>query len=121
MTAPEAARLWAGVADRVRYKRGWSILVSDGALQVAYDGLGDYGPTPWTGRRWLLSPKMTETELVYTAFKAILAAEEHEARECFLYEGVAVCGPHYSVRDIIDLCRTRRLGVDVRADAMEGA
>lgn len=50
-----------------------------------------------TGRKWLLSPHMTKSELVATALKAVLTAEEHEARELFRYRGQAVFGPHFDV------------------------
>jgi hypothetical protein len=34
---------------------------------------------------------------VQTALKAVLTAEEHEAREQFFYRGGAVFGPHINV------------------------
>lgn len=40
-------------------------------------------PAEWTGRKWFLSFHMTETEVVSTAFKALMAAQEHEMREWF--------------------------------------
>lgn len=100
---------------------GRQVLTERPYLQVRYDGSGAYGSDPWTGRKWMLSQHMTESEITYTAFNAIVAAEEHETRELFLYEGVAVCGPHASVRDIVDLVQSRKLTFDVRQDAMQGA
>lgn len=52
---------------------------------------------PQSGRKWLLSPFMTKSEIVQTAFKACLTAEEHECRENFKYHGKAIFGPHYNV------------------------
>jgi hypothetical protein len=49
------------------------------------------------GRKWLLSEYMTDSEVIQTALKAVLTAEEHEAREHFLVEGVPVFGPHFDV------------------------
>jgi hypothetical protein len=49
------------------------------------------------GRKWLLSPYMTKSEVVATAFKAALTAEEHEARESFRYKGKMIFGPHIDV------------------------
>ena len=69
----------------------------------------------WTSRKWLLSPHMTDTELVYTAWKAVLAAEEHEARENFLFEGVPVVGPHLDVHAMAQFCR--QYPMDERAGA----
>lgn len=52
------------------------------------------------GRKWRLSPHMTRSEVAQTALLAVLAAEEHEAREQFLYRGVPVYGPHIDVETL---------------------
>jgi hypothetical protein len=52
---------------------------------------------PWAGRKWYVSPYATDAEIISTAFKAILTAEEHEAREQFLFDGIAIFGPHLSL------------------------
>ena len=115
------------IVSHLANKPGWSIEVRHSAaagydyLVVAYDGRGAYGDEPWTGRRWPLSPHMTETEVVNTALKAVLAAEEHETREQLRYMGVDIYSPHHSVRDLMRLRALRELRYDVRADAMEGA
>lgn len=54
-------------------------------------------PDGWKSRKWFLSPHMTKGELVQTCLKAVLTAEEHEAREKFLYRGRAVLGPHIDI------------------------
>lgn len=124
------------VVALITYKQGWSILVREdfditarGArdphvrpyLQVKYDGTGEYGSEPWTGRKWMLSQHMTRTEVVCTAFKAVMSAEEHETRELFKYLGHEVFGPHFDVDDIVRLRDKGELHQDVRADAMQGA
>lgn len=55
------------------------------------------------GRKWWLSPYMTETEVVATAKKAVLAAEEHEILERFKYKGRLIYNPHFKVEDLIKL------------------
>lgn len=35
----------------------------------------------WKGRKWFLSPHMCKSEVVQTAFMAIMAYNEHELRE----------------------------------------
>lgn len=60
--------------------------------------------TEQAGRKWYLSPHMTESELVLTAFKAALAAEEHECRELFCYHGHCILNPHVSVQALISIC-----------------
>lgn len=64
-------------------------------------------------RKWYLSEHMTESELVQTAFKCVLTAIEHEAREQFKYKGQAILGPHFNVNDLVELAASGRK--DVRA------
>lgn len=49
---------------------------------------------PQSGRKWFLSKHACKAEVVRTAFKAVLAAEEHEACEHFWYKGTAIHSPH---------------------------
>jgi hypothetical protein len=55
-------------------------------------------------RKWQLSPFMTESELVQTAFAAALSAEEHECREFFTYAGKRPFQPHISVQALMEVC-----------------
>ena len=52
------------------------------------------------GRKWMLSEFMTKSELVQTALKAVITAEEHETRELFLYRNKPVFAPHFDVEDL---------------------
>lgn len=61
-------------------------------------------PAEWTGRKWLLSEHMTRSEIVQTAWKAVLTAVEHEAREAFTYRGKPIFGPHFNVEFLADYC-----------------
>ena len=56
------------------------------------------------GRKWFLSPHMSKSEIVMTAFKACLTAEEHECREKFKYKGQAIFGPHFNVDVLHEIC-----------------
>lgn len=56
-------------------------------------------------RKWLLSPGMTESEVVQTAFKCCLTSMEHRTREAFQYRGARIFGPHFDVRDLVNLCK----------------
>lgn len=84
------------VLRHVQYK-DWLIGLAtrDGKvyLQVHFHADGEVQ----AGRKWFLSEHMTKSELVQTALKAVLAAEEHEAREKFLYRTRAIFGPHFDV------------------------
>lgn len=62
--------------------------------------------TKWNGRKWYLSPHMTDGEIVQTAFKALLTALEHEAREQFKFMGQAVFDPHYDIYKLVELRKT---------------
>jgi len=64
-------------------------------------------------RRWFLSPAMTKSEIVQTAFKCILTSAEHRVREWFHYDGHAVYGPHFDVDALWELCE--RGNLDKRA------
>lgn len=57
----------------------------------------------WSGRKWQLSEHMTDQEIVQTAFKAVLTALEHEARELFKYKDVSVLDPHYDLEKLVEL------------------
>jgi D-serine deaminase-like pyridoxal phosphate-dependent protein len=59
-------------------------------------------------REWKLSLGMTRTEVVQTALMAVLAAEEHEARETFTFKGVAVFQPHINVDEIAAAASSRQ-------------
>jgi len=94
------------ILNRIEYKN-WAFFVNEdkGAL---YLQLRFLAPDNLTGedslqscRRWLLSRHMTPSEIVGTALKAVITAEEHEAREQFRYKGEAVFGPHIDVEALL--------------------
>jgi len=66
---------------------------------------------PLHGRKWYVSSFATESEIVQTALLAVLTAEEHEARERFLFCGLAIYGPHLCARDLVEVATTRALDV----------
>lgn len=51
----------------------------------------------WQGRKWQLHQHMDKSDIVRTAFKAVMTAMEHEARENFLYRGRPIFGPHQDI------------------------
>lgn len=69
------------------------------------------GNTAMRGRKWRLSEHMTRSEIVQTALMAVLAWEEHEAREHFTYRGQKVFGPHFNVEALVKLCEQGQLEV----------
>lgn len=89
---------------RVSYKQ-WEVTASERAgevfLQVGFRADGER----WTSRKWFLSRHATESEVIQTALKAVLTAEEHEVREHFLVDGYAAFGPHFDVDRLVELAR----------------
>ena len=73
------------------------------------------GKEEFSTRKWLLSPHMTDSEIVQTVFKCCITSAEHEAREGFQYKGYSVFGPHYDVEALVDLCERRAF--DARQNA----
>lgn len=57
------------------------------------------------GRRWLLEPDSSDWQIAATAMKAVLTVEEHEAREAFLYKGVAIFYPHHDLEQLVEIRR----------------
>jgi len=57
----------------------------------------------WWGRKFYISPHMTDGEIVQTIFLACKIAQEHELREQFKYKGVSVFDPHYDLDQLVAL------------------
>jgi hypothetical protein len=100
------------VLTEVHYK-DWTLIFGNDPtrnnapyLQWAFDALCPKTNTVsrQTSRKWYLSSFMTESELVLTAFKAALTAEEHECREHFKYKARRIFNPHISVEALIAVC-----------------
>lgn len=87
-------------------------------LQVRFmeADLGTGGHIQQYGRKWRLSRHMTRSELVQTAFLAVLTAVEHEAREGFRYRGRMVFGPHLDVDALAEFVG-RRENLSIREPA----
>lgn len=56
-------------------------------------------------RKWYISGGDSESSIVQTALKACLTSAEHQVREHFQYDGVALFQPHFGVRDLVGLAR----------------
>lgn len=101
------------IVKKIEYKNGFKFHVPEDQsyLQVqflAYDQ--DERVVKWQfGRKWMLSTHMTRSEVVQTAFKAIMSAEEHETREMFRYKGQAIFGPHFNVEALVKLAEQGQL------------
>lgn len=59
------------------------------------------------GRKWLISPFMTDTEIVETAFTACVRSMLHVTKEHFKYKGERVYSPHFDVEARFNMCRRK--------------
>lgn len=97
------------IVDEIRYK-DWSFHVGSDLgrlyLQVWFPAkdVASFKNSQQNGRKWWLSEFMVKSEVVQTALKAVLTAEEHEAREQFKYAGKAVFNPHINVDSLALVC-----------------
>ena len=103
----QAYRRICEAVDRLEYK-GWQFCLT-GPLGpewgvVLFARFRDATDAPWSTRRYPISMHATASEVVQTALKCVLVAEEHEAREAFQYRGRAIFGPHYDVEALVGLC-----------------
>ena len=105
--------------ENVRYK-DWNFVVDmDGErpfLQVTFmapDATASAGlANPYVlqkSRKWMLSPYMTKSEVIQTAFKAVMTAEEHEIRETFTYRNKCIFGPHFNVDALVRICAAQEM------------
>lgn len=90
----------------------WSFTVGGDPDAFLYLQVGFDSPCARTGeqtfckgRKWLLSPHMTKSEIVQTVFKACLTALEHEAREDFRYRGQQIFAPHFDVERLVAMSK----------------
>jgi len=71
------------------------------------------------GRKWILSKYMTKSEVVTTAFKAVITAEEHEIREKFRYNGRMIFGPHFDIDALWSVARQIEVREDPKSVAVD--
>lgn len=62
-------------------------------------------------RKWMLSYHMVNNEIVRTAYKAVLAAMEHEVQETFSYKGVNLFHPHFNLDALVEFAKKRKIQV----------
>jgi hypothetical protein len=109
------------ILSEVKYK-DWEFRVKskgDGwTLQIIFFAPDNDNPDPELlfeqhCRKYYLSPYMTKSEIVRTAFLAVRQAEEHEMCELFLYKGQRIFNPHVNMDDLVEMASKSQ--PDVRA------
>lgn len=103
------------IIDEVEYL-DWNFVIGGTPnhwyLQLRFGDLDDVQ----LGRKWKLSPHMTKSEVVQTAFLAVKTAVEHELRESFRYSGRAIFNPHFDVDKLAELAKHSH-NLDLRTGA----
>jgi hypothetical protein len=101
----------------VRYKPGWQLRVIEKtsdvvlcqwvfkALDVDDDGPNAV-PTQQFCRKWFISLYSTDSEVIRTAYLAVVQAEMHEINEKFTYNGVRLFDPHTDLNDLAQHMKT---------------
>lgn len=106
---PQTTESVRAILDEIAYEDWAFTLVTNVStqgwvLQVAFKGAdavtGEIALQ--RGRKWLISCHSTVSEIVQTAFLAVLTAVEHEVREAFFYRQQAVFGPHLDLDELAD-------------------
>lgn len=79
-------------------------------VQASYPEADTYSGAPGTQytRKWLLSPEMTNSEILTTVFKLCATSFEHRCRESFKYKERRIFGPHFDVEDLVQICDAGR-------------
>lgn len=87
----------ASSCDSLNWASIWRLRLScpvtdvlDGSPRLAYG-------------RWWEIPYKTKGDVIRTAFMACFAMEEHELREAFKYDGLAVFGPHIDLGMLVEM------------------
>jgi len=73
--------------------KGWNLQI----IFWARDSEPPYDAKEQHCRKWYVSQHSTVTEVVRTAYKAGIAALEHEFDETFKYKNVSIYNPHINV------------------------
>lgn len=89
------------------YYKSWILTINKNPFYLQWS-FEDYVEGIQYCRKWLLTEDMSRSEIVSTAFKAVMSAEEHEARENFRYRGKRVFGPHFDVDSLVEIATYKR-------------
>lgn len=61
-------------------------------------------PVLQSTRKWYLSPYMTDSEIVETAWACVLRSQQHVASEHFTYKGRRVYSQHFDINYRVEGC-----------------
>lgn len=102
---------------------GWAFIVvehSGGEFSLQGKFVSPHDGVMCTTRKWRLSTHMTRSEIVQTAFKAVVTSAEHQAREFFTYRQRAVFQPHYDVDALWEIAEMKDARKEPASPALRG-
>lgn len=99
------------IVSKISFK-DWKFLVKDDGrifIQILFEDIDRISGevTLQRCRKWYLSPHMVNSEIVRTAFKAVMAAMEHEVEEEFKYKGARIFNPHMDLDNLVDFAKKK--------------
>lgn len=106
--APLSVEQLRAILADVRFKGG-SFLIEEATggfliqLRLEEKEIGTGECQMLCGRKWHIDDSATRSDIVRTAFKAVVTWEEHEVRERFTYRGAPVFGAHGDVDSLVRL------------------
>ena len=108
------------ITSDIHYKKGWWFKLGtagDGLfIQVMFEENDEQGKANVNAcRKWLIDKRMSDNQVIRTAFSAILKAEEHEVMQKFLYKGCKVANPNIDISKLTDFL-LKNPNVDLLAD-----
>jgi len=111
--------------SKVTYKPGWELrrsVAPNGEVVIQWfvrDGVcaSTGKASEWASGKRALSAHSCRQEVVGAAFALALAAEEHECREWFRYDGASIYNPHLDPDQLAQLARNLS-AFNVRDNAM---
>lgn len=94
----------------IRYLEGWELYLISINFEYAYMywGFRDVEGRQEC-RKWLITLRTaTPSDILQTALRAAIDAQEHEVREQFRFKGKKIYGPHFDPEALVDFAGQRK-------------
>lgn len=111
MTFEQQAAFIDAVLARVRYRDARFLTLVESGVVVLLVGMEVLNAENNTrevqyGGGFVIPQPLTEDTIIRTAFKAVLAFQEHEVREFFHVDGLAPFGPHTGIHQLLQAAKS---------------
>ena|SRR5258706_1574412 len=91
-------------------KKGDGFLLQMSYMEPCIDNPG-LGPVEQKTRKWYISPYMTVSEVVETAWACVCRSQIHVASEHFTFHGRRIYSQHFDVLERVDMCDQKKFDV----------